>query len=177
MERGVGFVKDNFWPGRTYTDINDLNRQALAWCVQVDERIHGTTGERPCDLKKDEKLLPLPSPDRLMKFLREERTVTMDGFVSFDGVRYGVPWRYSGQRVLVRQVGEKIEVWHEGERIALHDKAHQWSGLVRLPGQYEGLKAADGVLKPRPIAHEVPIPEVEQRPLALYDSLVEVGAC
>lgn len=106
--------------------MSDLNRQALAWCTQVDQRIHGTTGERPCDLMKNEQLLPLPSPDRLMKFLRVERAVSTDGFVSFDGVRYGVHWRYSGQRVLVRQVGQQIEIWHEGQRIALHDKANQW---------------------------------------------------
>lgn len=176
VERGVGFVKDNFWPGRTYTDILDLNRQALAWCRQVDERIHGTTGERPCDLVRDEQLLPLPSPDRLMKFLREERRVSVDGFVSFDGVRYGVHWRYSGQRVLVRQVGQQIEIWHESERIALHEKAGRWGGMIHLPGQYEGLKAAEGVLKPRPLAHEVPTPEVEHRSLAMYAQLAEVGS-
>lgn len=49
--------------------------------------------------------------------------------------------------------------------------------LVRLPGQYEGLKAAEGVLKPKPLAHEIPVPEVEQRPLAMYEKLVEVGSC
>lgn len=177
VERGVGFVKDNFWPGRSYTDINDINRQALAWCAQVDQRIHGTTGERPYDRMKDEQLLALPSPDRLMKFLRVERKVSADGFVSFDGVRYGVHWRYSGQYVLVRQVGQQIEIWHEGERIALHDKASQWGGLVRLAGQYEGLKAAEGVLKPKAVAHEIPAPEVEQRPLAMYEELVGVGSC
>ena len=177
VERGVGFVKDNFWPGRTYTDILDLNRQALAWGAQVDERIHGTTGERPCDRIKDETLLPLPSPDRLVKFLRVERIVSVDGFVSFDGVRYGVHWRYSGQSVLVRQVGHHIEIWHQGECIAQHDKSNQWGGMVRLPGQYEGLKAAEGVLKPRPLAHEISAPEVEQRPLAMYEELAEVGSC
>lgn len=177
VERGVQYVKDNFWPGRTYTDIADLNRQAIAWCRQVDQRIHGTTGERPCDRMKDENLLPLPAPDRLMKFLRVERKVSLDGFVSFDGVRYGVHWRYSGQQVLVRQVGMNVEIWHEGERIALHEKSSRWGGMVKLPGQYEGLKAAEGALKPKPLARETAAPEVEQRPLALYEELAEVGLC
>ena len=171
------YVKDNFWPGRTYTDIADLNRQAIAWCRQVDQRIHGTTGERPCDRIKDENLLPLPAPDRLMKFLRVERMVSLDGFVSFDGVRYGVHWRYSGQQVLVRQVGLNVEIWHQGERIALHEKSSRWGGMVKLPGQYEGLKAAEGALKPMPLARETVAPQVEQRPLALYDALAEVASC
>ncbi|KKC45812.1 integrase [Paenibacillus sp. D9] len=171
VERGVQFVKDNFWPGRTYTDIADLNRQAIQWCHQVDQRIHGTTGERPCDRLKDENLLPLPSPDRLTKFLRVERTVSLDGFVSFDGVRYGVHWRYSGQVVLVRQVGMHVEIWHQGERIATHEKSNLWTGMVRLPGQYEGLKAAEGALKPKPLAREVSTPVVEERPLEQYEAL------
>lgn len=86
VERAVRFVKENFWPGRTFTDMVDLNRQAVTWCYGVDQRIHGTAGERPCDLLGEEK--PLPSPDRIAKFLREERRVSMDGFVSYDGIKY-----------------------------------------------------------------------------------------
>jgi integrase-like protein len=33
VERSVGVVKRDFWPGVTFTDPDDLNRQALAWCV------------------------------------------------------------------------------------------------------------------------------------------------
>lgn len=86
----------------------------LAWCYEIDGRIHGTTGERPCDLLPQEKRLPLPSPDKLAKYVREERKVSMDGFVSFDGVRYGVPWQYSGRVVTVRQLRNQIEIWSEG---------------------------------------------------------------
>ena len=117
VERAVRFVKENFWPDRTFTDIADLNRQGVAWCQEVNQRVHGTTGERPCDLLKEEKLLSLPSPDHLAKFLREERKVSMDGFVSYDGVKYGVPWHYSGRVVLVRQVLNQIEIWSEGIQI------------------------------------------------------------
>lgn len=178
VERGVGFVKDNFWPGRRFTGMADLNRQALTWCQEQDRRIHGTTGERPCDLMQDERLNPLPSPDRLQKFLREERKVSMDGFVSWDGVRYGVPWRYSGRTVLVRQVGTKIEIWAEGECIATHERSDRWSGLIRLPNQYEGLDAAEGRIAPKAIAVRVAQTDVEQRPLEVYEQFaLGVGAC
>ncbi|WP_206922364.1 IS21 family transposase, partial [Alicyclobacillus suci] len=178
VERGVGFVKDNFWPGRRFTGMADLNRQALTWCQEQDRRIHGTTGERPWDLMQDEQLNPLPSPDRLQKFLREERKVSMDGFVSWDGVRYGVPWRYSGRTVLVRQVGKKIEIWAEGECIATHERSDRWSGLIRLPNQYEGLDAAEGRIAPKAIAVRVAQTDVEQRPLEVYEQFaLGVGAC
>jgi transposase len=46
IERTIGFVKKNFWPGVSFTDIDDLNRQATAWCERINNRIHGTTHER-----------------------------------------------------------------------------------------------------------------------------------
>lgn len=176
VERAVRFVKENFWVARRFTDLADLNRQALAWCHEIDQRIHGTTGERPCVLLAQEELLPLPSPDRLMKFMREERKVSMDGFVSYDGVRYGVPWQYSGRVVTVRQVRNQIEIWSEDTRIAVHEKSPRFNGLVRLPGQYAGLSAAQGATGPLPIARQVTTDTVDQRPLAVYAALAEVGA-
>ncbi|GMA58493.1 transposase [Alicyclobacillus sacchari] len=176
VERAVRYVKENFWVARQFTDLADLNRQALAWCHEIDQRIHGTTGERPCDLLHQEQLRPLPSPEKLAKFLREERKVSMDGYVSFDGVLYGVPWQYSGRTVTVRQLGEQIEVWSEGTRIAVHEKSPRFNGVMRLKGQYAGLSTAQGATGPLPVARQVPVEAVDQRPLSVYAALAEVGA-
>lgn len=174
VERAVRFVKENFWVARQFTDLADLNRQALAWCDEIDQRIHGTTGQRPCDLLPQEDLLPLPPPERLAQFMREERKVSMDGFVSLDGVSYGVPWPYSGRVVTVRQLRDQIEIWSEGTRIAVHEKSQR--GLVRLKGQYAGLSAAQGATGPLPVARQIPADDVDQRPLSVYAALAEVGA-
>ncbi|WP_425620822.1 IS21 family transposase [Desulforudis sp. Tu-874] len=32
VERGVGYVEGNFWPGARFTDLTDLNRRAQVWC-------------------------------------------------------------------------------------------------------------------------------------------------
>lgn len=34
VERLVRFVKENFLPGRVFTDLTDLNNQVTAWCYQ-----------------------------------------------------------------------------------------------------------------------------------------------
>lgn len=47
VERLVHYVKDNFFHGRSFVDLEDLNRQARAWCKNVDSKIHGTTGKIP----------------------------------------------------------------------------------------------------------------------------------
>jgi transposase len=42
-ERSVGVVKTSFWPGVTFTDLDNLNQQALAWCQQINGRVHRRT--------------------------------------------------------------------------------------------------------------------------------------
>src|SRR5690606_37031602 len=68
VESGIKYVKHNFWPGARFTDLDELNRQVLAWIDTVaDVRVHGTTFERPVDRLPVERahLTPLPGPERL----------------------------------------------------------------------------------------------------------------
>src|SRR6266851_2223771 len=70
VERTVGVVKQSFWAGVTFTDVDDLNRQAHAWCERINARVHRTTHERPRERREREPLPPLPgnaSPPRSAK--------------------------------------------------------------------------------------------------------------
>jgi len=59
VERSIGYVRDRFFCGRTFTDVADLNHQLDQWLASVaNVREHRTTGERPCDRLLREKLLP-----------------------------------------------------------------------------------------------------------------------
>lgn len=49
VERLVRYVKENFFPGRKFTDLEDLNRQALLWCQAVDSKSHGNPMGQPFD--------------------------------------------------------------------------------------------------------------------------------
>ncbi|KKC30566.1 hypothetical protein EV203_13712 [Caldanaerobacter subterraneus] len=174
VESGIDFVKDNFLPGRRFLDYGDLNRQTVEWCEKKNRRVHGTTGERPIDRLKRENLKPLPSLDKYQKFLEEPRKVHKDGLLSYDGVRYGVPWQYSGKEVVVREKNGKIEILYDSKVIAVHDKRYRSRSTVFLKDQYKGLKAAEGMFYPRPKAIKLFSLEVERRSLSLYESLAEV---
>lgn len=176
VERSIRFVKENFIPGRTFVDVGDLNSQAIQWCNEKNQRIHGTTGERPCDRLFEEKLQPLPPKERWLKYIQEPRRVSRDGFVSYDGVRYGVPWRYSGRDVTVREINGIVEILVDGTPIAKHEKIHRSRAMVSCPGQYTGLASAGGHTYPRPQARQIPSHDVEVRSLDVYERLVEVGA-
>lgn len=176
VERGVQYVKNNFIPGRQFIDLQDLNRQALQWCDRINRRIHGTTGERPTDRLREENLPPVPSSDRWEKYLHEPRQVSRDGFVSYDGVRYGVPWRYSGREVTVREVNGWLEIWADGTCISRHQKVYRSRATVFCENQYAGLTTAQGYAYPRPQARQMSSQQVEVRPLDVYDRLTGVGA-
>ena len=68
------------------------------------------TGKTAFEQLQEEKLLPLPSKVILDRYRYEARSVSKDGFISYDGVRYGVPWEYSGRQVTVRAIKNKIEI-------------------------------------------------------------------
>jgi transposase len=176
VERSIRFVKENFLPGRRFVDLEDLNRQAVAWCDEKNQRIHGTTGERPCDRLKQEILKPFPTRERWDPYLRETRRVSQDGFVSYDGVRYGVPWLYSGREVAVCERRGNVEIWIGMKRIACHEKVSRSRAVVPYPNQYKGLSHAQGLPVPRPRARQIPIHEVEARSLKVYERLAGVNS-
>lgn len=176
VERSVQFVEQNFMPGRQFMDLGDLNRQARQWCDEQNRRIHGTTGERPIDRLAQETLGALPPAERLAKYRFEPRKVSRDGFVSYDGVRYGVPWRFSGREVKVREVNGVVEIYHEKQLIVRHEKQYRSRTLVMCENQYANLSAAQGYAYPKPQGVQVPVQEVEVRPLDVYERLAEVGA-
>ena len=171
VERLVQYVKDNFFPGRYFRDIEDLNRQALDWCRKVDSRPNGTTGRIPLKALAEEELLALPDQAILDRYRFETRRVSREGLVSFDGIRYGVPWQYSGREVQVRLLSGKIEIYDGYVLIAAHDARHSMSRILYLPGQYKGLTERKGIAYPYPAAIKGPSP-VEVRDIFVYDRLI-----
>ncbi len=73
IERSVGIIKQGFWPGVSFSDLDDLNRQAHVWCERINGRIHRTTHERPRERRQQEPLSPLPQAFAWERFATEER--------------------------------------------------------------------------------------------------------
>ena len=122
IERNFYFVETNFLPGRHFTDFDDLNRQALAWCREVanakPKRVLGMTPEAAYVLEKPY-LTALPS---VLPPVYEvyERVVDLSGYVSLDANRYSVPERLVGQSVTVYKYPARIDIHHRHARVASH---------------------------------------------------------
>ena len=173
VERLVHYVKDNFMPGRVFSDIHDLNRQAISWCDKVNAKISSSTRYTPIELLPDEHLKGLPDTKVCDRYRFETRLVSRDGFVSYDGVRYGVPWQYSGKYVTVRAIKDKLEIFDGLMLIASHDIEPHSGRILFLDGQYRGLAEKNG-LTFFTVAR-MHTETVEIRPLSIYEELLEVS--
>ncbi len=160
-----------------------LNAWLLTWCLTVaDERVHGTTHERPVERFRREEASALVAVDRRAPSPRERvesRIVPRDGFVAVESNRYPVPLAWAGREVAVQiraeEVvigGEQLEPVRHGRLAGKHQVA-RWSGL---PRRVERRDTAPGEGPPRfDPAFLGPVAEVTARPLSQYAALVEVA--
>jgi transposase len=178
VERTIRFIKESFWPGVHFTDLDDLNRQALAWCDQRNQRMHATTRAKPVDRWVEELLLPLPSGFAWTRFALEDRRVTSDGFVSVDGVLYGLPARaqLTGRVVQVGIRQQLVTIWAQGQMVAQHAVRARSGTQVLHPQQFAGVPpAGTRQAQPAPLGHQItPPPTPVRRALTEYDALCGV---
>ncbi len=172
VERSVSHVKQSLWAGITFTDLDDLNRQAHAWCERINARVHRTTHVRPIERLAEEQLLPLPPDFAWERFATEERKVSWDGYVSYDGVLYGVPGplQLAGRTVGVRERKGVLSIWSEGKRILEIEKRPRSQESVPHPHQWKTVASVSAQRRaPAPLGHLQPVPDVANRPLQEYD--------
>jgi hypothetical protein len=83
------------------------------------------------DRLAQEQLLPLPEAFAWERLATEERTVTWDGYVSYDGGRYGLPGslHLAGKQVQVRARKGVLSVWSAGKQVFEIEKRPRSRGL------------------------------------------------
>ena len=120
VERAIGYLRQNFWPLREFTDLHDVNRQVRQWLSEVaNQRLHSETRERPLDRFKPEALRPLPS---IPYDYRDstEALVHKDLRLSFDGNRYCVPPRYVGHKLTVKADSNSVTIYDQTKEVVCY---------------------------------------------------------
>jgi transposase len=130
VERGIGFARTRFFPGRRFADFDDLRLQGRMWRdTFANGREHEETGKVPALVFEHEerpRLVPLRARDiRIDTDDRETTGVGRTHRVHFDRNDYTVPWRLHGQTVLVRATDEVVRVILSTKEIARHRRC--WS--------------------------------------------------
>jgi transposase len=186
VESGVKYVRGNFWVGLKYQDLDDLNAQARDWIDTVaNVRVHGTTGEIPYARLPLENLQPFPTQRTFDTSRIGYRKSSRDCLISYEGNLYSVPAAYVVQRLQVKETseGELLIFSPQGKEIACHRVATGHGQRIVQPEHYAGLKAVyhrpkragavQIVSPPSPLAEALVAPQVEVRPLSVYDELLE----
>ena len=113
VERLVRFVKDNFLAGRSFWNVTDLNLSALDWCDEQNTTFHRGLGI-PQDIHRERcgsVVTKLNDSPELLLYLCPERRISFDGFVNYEGRRFGVPYAYGGKTARVMRNGSCLYIY------------------------------------------------------------------
>src|ERR1700761_3452021 len=122
VERPFRYVREDFFLGRSFRNLDDLNAQFRQWLDQVaNVRIHATTKRVVAEHFAEEQpaLQPLPAGP-FQAVLRLERRITRDGMVSVDGNLYSVPNSARRRTVEVHSTANEVRILEDGAVIATH---------------------------------------------------------
>jgi len=140
IENSIKYLQNNFWPLRSFTGLEDVNQQVLAWLnTTANQRVHQTTGEKPSDRIDKSALRPLPDP---LPDFRETETLKVykDFGVRFDNNIYTVPPRLVGKDVTLKADSRTIWIYYKDKQAAAHMRCWEKKKRVELPSHKEQVK-------------------------------------
>lgn len=143
VERAIRYVRTSFWPAREWTDLDDLNRQALVWC-------NGEAADRPCPedpsiLVRDAfaaeqpKLRALPE-NPYPTDEREETIARKTPYVRFDRNDYSIPHDRVGRTVTILANLDRVRVLDGVEVIANHPRSFDARKQIEEPSHIAALQ-------------------------------------
>jgi len=142
IENTIKYVRYNFWSGRTFESLSDINAQCREWLQKVNSQIHGTTHEIPAERLKKETLNPLSSVPAYMTRKEEIRKVSRDCYISYKGNRYSVPWKYAGRECRIIEESATLSIEIDSSIVAVHEILPGTGRISRKKEHFDGLLKA-----------------------------------
>ena len=182
VERPIEYLKGNFWAGRKFSGLDDLQAQGNQWRDTIcNVRIHAGLDERPIDRFELERahLLPLPEEPYQAEevlFAKASRW----GYVRLDANDYSVPLLFAGRRLGARLDASSVRIYEQGHLITEHARSFGHHQVITQSGHQQrpwSVRKMTQPLQPSSLAAGLELPRqaalaVEQRDLAVYDALL-----
>lgn len=135
VERPFWHVETNFYPGRSFADLADLNGQLRSWCDKKNARQRRDLGASPDELILIEgpalKPLPIHIPE---VYELHRRRVDVEGFVNLHTNRYSVDDALIGRHVELRETVDRVRIFSGHELVQEHEKRpHGTRSRITLP--------------------------------------------
>jgi transposase len=122
VERPFRYIRQDFFLGRSFRNLDDLNDQLQDWLDQVaNVRVHATTRRVVTEHFAEERptLQRLPAGP-FQAVLRFERRITRDGMISVGGNLYSVPDTTRRRPVEVHSTATEVRILEDGRVVAIH---------------------------------------------------------
>jgi len=122
-ERNFYTIETNFLPGRTFTTLEDLNKQAVEWAtVRYAKRPLSKTKLIPCELFEVEKYQLIKLPDFITApYMPYQRLVDQYGYCSFDGNYYWVPENVTSRKVTLLEYAAHLRIMNGTHELSRYD--------------------------------------------------------
>jgi transposase len=168
VERAIRYIRDAFFAGRTFTDIDDLNAQADDW-------VFGRAGERRCPedetltvrdafAQEKERLLALPGnpfPTDEIKAVSAGKTP----YVRFDLNDYSIPHTCVARTLTVAANPKEVRILDGQTVLAAHPRSYDRRQQIELPEHIATLvdhkhqagahRGTDHLIKAVPVSREL----------------------
>jgi len=142
VERAIRYIRESFFAARSFTTLEDLNRQALLWRDQVahSRRWPGDDSKTVEQAFEEERprLLPLPQhcfDTDLLVPVRSEKTI----YVRFDLNNYSIPPDALGRPLMIAASESTIRILDGSIEITRHRRSYDRHQLILDPAHQEAL--------------------------------------
>jgi transposase len=129
VENQMPYVRESWFDGETFTDLDDARASAELWCRDVaGARVHGTTRQVPRELFESvEKpaMLPPPTEPFDVPLWFDDVTVHPDHHIQVARALYSVPTLYLRKKVRVRADKTLVRIYFGTECIKVHPRQLQ----------------------------------------------------
>jgi hypothetical protein len=145
VENQVPFVRESWFDGETFVDIEDARRSAEHWCREVaGTRVHGTTRKVPREVFESvERSTMRAAPTELydVPVYLDRAKVHPDHHVQALSALYSVPHLYLRKHVRVRLDRRVVKIYFGTELIKMHERQPP-GGRSTDPSDYPPHKSA-----------------------------------
>jgi transposase len=122
VERQFDTIQNNFYEGRTFSDLADANAQLREWCRTKNARYNTKLHAAPMTLFAAELPYLQPLPPWVPEIERvEERRVDVERYVTLHTNRYSAPPALIDQQVEVHETLKHVRIFHRHRLVAEHD--------------------------------------------------------
>jgi len=125
VERGVQYVRENFFRGEKFLNLAHVQREARKWCLKTaGMRVHGTTRRQPfVEFEAFEKTELKPANENRFDTPQwAELKVHPDSHVQFKKALYSVPYEYRGKTATVQGNSQIVRIYIKGKLVKTHPR-------------------------------------------------------